>query len=267
MLEHGQAYYVYLKRVGWGIDPIARELGWLLVGLLRFLLEMMIVNKFLRAKLWLNNITFSTLYAVMEDLECTHFISQGRISCEDGSQGRLIEKRAAELMRTENNLQKLSQVFHDWIGVEAKSTEQEITNAVMEEFAGVALQPTKLLHIENDKISTLVEFDGIVSTGNTIYVIEAKHRVTQKHIDNDDEAEPGLIQRLGRLNDYLSSLHSYVETQYSKVDNQNKFFSRLRDQSIVGVIGGVHFDGTLRTFAKRLGLKTVYANGGRYAMD
>lgn len=236
---------------------------------LRELIRHMQCNKNIRCCVWLNRISFSELYSVLSDMDCKHYLSAGRITAENTCTGRVVEKEAAELMSSAGTLSKLSEMFHDWIGVESRSSEQEMTAAVVEHVSGLSLEVTR---IYCDDGSELCEFDGVVAgiieKKEVLVLLEAKHRVTQDHLDKEDIRHPGLKQRLEKFRTFLKSLDgNLVDSDNKKITRQRYVYKKFAIAEVVGAIGGVHFDSSLQTRARRLNFLCVTTDGTRYQVN
>ena len=168
-------------------------------------------------------------------------------------------------MQSENTMSRLSSMFNDWIGVEASSTEQEVTKAVIEHYGGEALLTTKIY--KDDGLNVLCEFDGIVFSVDQIILVEAKHRVTERMIDNEDPNHLGLTQRVRMFRDFLRNTLLDTPLDHAKVIKQRAYYKRFADCSVTGAIGGVHFYESVKTFAKRSGFAVVSTNGARYVVE
>ncbi len=92
----------------------------------------------------------------------------------------------------------------------------------------------------------LQEWDGVLLSGDTLYLLEAKHSMSMKK----------LKKLAARVKSFPKTLKRSTEKSLA-----GKF------SSIVGVACGTHFPEECRKEAKRLGLMTIYPSGRRYLVD
>lgn len=90
------------------------------------------------------------------------------------------------------------------------------------------------------------EWDGILISENTLYLLEAKHSMS--------------IQKVKKLADRIKSFPQTLQRS-AKMDFPVKF------NKIVGVACGTFFPQVSRNEAHRLGLMVVYPSGHRYLVE
>jgi hypothetical protein len=140
---------------------------------------------------------------------------------------------------------KYSQDFQGWQKKEADAMEEETLLAMktylMEELQATSTNmPTDIYKTGGKQIQ---EWDGAVLSGETLYLLEAKHSMS--------------IEKVKKLADRVKAFPQTLERSAQK-DVFVKF------SRIVGVACGTYFPEDSRKEAHRLGLMVIYPSGRRY---
>ncbi|CAI2166123.1 11210_t:CDS:2 [Funneliformis geosporum] len=136
-----------------------------------------------------------------------------------------------------------------WSQSEDKAMEDEVLLAVKNFLdkmfkLTVEIFPERIMY--KNKIA-IMEFDGILICGDQVFILEAKYKMTDKHIKS-------LIDRLYEF-----------ETNLKITDSLE--FKRLMGKQYVGVACGTLFTDELRSESMNKGLVVVYPCGNRYKVE
>ena len=146
------------------------------------------------------------------------------------------------------HLYRVGQNFHGWQRHEAEAMEAE-TLLCMRTFLMEKLQaspinlPRLFFNVRGD---ILQEWDGILVSDDTLYLLEAKHSMTLEKVKITSQRVHDFPQMIKQ------SRQKVLEVNYNK---------------IVGVVCGTLFPDDCRKEALRLGLMVVYPSGSRYAVN
>ncbi|KAH6582233.1 hypothetical protein BASA50_008030 [Batrachochytrium salamandrivorans] len=90
------------------------------------------------------------------------------------------------------------------------------------------------------------EWDGILLSGDTLYLLEAKHSMS--------------IEKVKKIADRVKQFPQIMKLSAGKVFD-------VKDRKFVGIACGTRFPSGCREEAHRLGLMVVYPSGSRYRVD
>ena len=146
-------------------------------------------------------------------------------------------------------LYKFAQNFQSWQKKEADAMEAETllamkTFLIEKHFASYIELPTDIYDSTGKQIQ---EWDGILLSGDTLYLLEAKHSMSVekvKEMANRAKNFPQIMK--------LSTQKEFENIEYSK---------------IVGIACGTQFPDESRIEAHRLGIWVVYPSGRRYLVE
>jgi hypothetical protein len=188
-------------------------------------------------RVFLKSFEATGLAHILDDKEVQTVIT----SLEDIAPGERYEIVASYITSIRNNV--------TWSQSEVKAMEDEVLLAV-KNFLNkmfkltVEIFPERIMH--KNKI-TIMEFDGILTCGDQVFLLEAKHKMTDEHITS-------LINRLREF-----------ETNLKITDSLE--FKKLMGKQFVGVACGTSFADKLRSESMNKGLVVVYPSGSRYKVD
>jgi hypothetical protein len=145
-------------------------------------------------------------------------------------------------------LYKFAQNFQSWQKKEADAMEAEtllsMKTYLMEKLLASSIDlPTDIYDSTGKQIQ---EWDGILLSGDTLYLLEAKHSVS--------------IEKIKKIADRVKKFPQIMKLSAEKVFD-------VKDRKIVGIACGTRFPSGCREEAHRLGLMAVYPSGSRYRVD
>jgi len=145
-------------------------------------------------------------------------------------------------------LYKFAQNFQSWQKKEADAMEAEtllsMKTYLMEKLLALSIDlPTDIYDSTGKQIQ---EWDGILLSGDTLYLLEAKHSVS--------------IEKIKKIADRVKKFPQIMKLSAEKVFD-------VKDRKIVGIACGTRFPSGCREEAHRLGLMAVYPSGSRYRVD
>ena len=145
-------------------------------------------------------------------------------------------------------LYKFGQNFHSWQKKDPDAMEAEtllsVKTLLMEKLLATSIDlPTDIYDSTGKQIQ---EWDGILLSGDTLYLLEAKYLMSIEKIEK-------IAERVNRF------------PQIMKLSAEKVF--DVEDRKIVGIACGTRFPGGCREEAHRLGLMAVYPSGIRYRVD
>ncbi|RIB16366.1 hypothetical protein C2G38_1970473 [Gigaspora rosea] len=138
-----------------------------------------------------------------------------------------------------------------WSKVEDQAMEEEtllaVQNALIEKINGpTTIFPKRVMFDQEGK--PLMEWDGILVCEDSVFLCEAKHNMTLKHINN----------LVSRLKEFPNKLEATSDLE----------FKQLLRKQYIGVACGAKFSGDVRHTARdMLGLMVVFPGGGRYNVE
>ncbi|RIA92775.1 hypothetical protein C1645_691320 [Glomus cerebriforme] len=136
-----------------------------------------------------------------------------------------------------------------WSQIEDKAIEDETLLAV-KNFLNkmfkltVEIFPHRIMYKNKQSI---MEWDGILTCDNKVFLLETKHKMTAEHIEN-------LINRLSEFQNKLEITDSLE-------------FKKLLGKQHVGVACGTLFTDELRSMSIDKGLMVVFPSGDRYKVE
>jgi hypothetical protein len=98
----------------------------------------------------------------------------------------------------------------------------------------------------NEKGRKIQEWDGILLSEDTLYLLEAKHSMTD--------------ETLKKIAERVEKFPKMIEQSLQKEFDVTK-------RKVVGVACGIQFPESCRQLAHRVGLMVVYPSGSRYKVD
>ena len=142
---------------------------------------------------------------------------------------------------------RYSQDFAGWQKKEAEAMEAEtllsMKTFLKEKFQAVAINlSTDFFDKEGRQVQ---EWDGVLLSKDTLYLLEAKHAMTIEKIKT-------IAERVNQFSEMMKQSSKVFDVKYSK---------------IVGVACGTLFPIDCRQEAHRLGLMVMYPSGSRYGLD
>lgn len=145
-------------------------------------------------------------------------------------------------------LYKFAQNFQSWQKKEADAMEAEtllsVKAYIMEKLSASPIDlPTDIYDSTGKQVQ---EWDGILFSGDTLYLLEAKHSMS--------------IEKVQKIADRVKKFPEIIK------QSANKFFD-VKNKKIVGIACGTRFPLGCREEAHRLGLMIVYPSGCRYKVD
>ena len=145
-------------------------------------------------------------------------------------------------------LYKFAQNFQSWQKKEADAMEAEtllsMKTYLMEKLLASSIDlPTDIYDSTGKQIQ---EWDGILLSGDTLYLLEAKHSMS--------------IEKVKKIADRVKQFPQIMKLSAEKVFD-------VKDRKIVGIACGTRFPSGCREEAHRLGLMAVYPSGSRYRVD
>jgi hypothetical protein len=145
-------------------------------------------------------------------------------------------------------LYKFAQNFQSWQKKEADAMEAEtllsMKSYLMEKLLASSIDfPTDIYDSTGKQIQ---EWDGILLSGDTLYLLEAKHSMS--------------IEKIKKIADRVEQFPQIMKLSAEKVFD-------VKDRKIVGVACGTRFPIGCREEAHRLGLMVVSPSGSRYKVD
>ncbi|KAJ2987396.1 hypothetical protein HDV02_006220 [Globomyces sp. JEL0801] len=140
---------------------------------------------------------------------------------------------------------KYSQDFQGWQKKEADAMEAEtllsMKTYLMEKLLASSIDlPTDIYDSKGKQIQ---EWDGVLLSGDTLYLLEAKHSISVEKVK----------EMAGRVKRF---------PQIMELSTQKEF--NIKYNKIVGVACGTQFPDESRMEARRLGIMIVYPSGRRY---
>lgn len=160
-----------------------------------------------------------------------------------------------------------------WSQSEDKAMEDEVLLAVSDFLnkmfkLSVEIFPERIM--SKNKI-TIMEFDGILVCGDQVFLLEAKHKMTDVCI----KKLLSIMKFLYLLLTYKSCIQKHIN---SLIDRLGKFetnlkitdsleFKKLMGKQYVGVACGTLFTGELRSESMKKGLVVAYPSGNRYKVE
>jgi hypothetical protein len=146
------------------------------------------------------------------------------------------------------HLYKFGQDFQSWQKKEADAMEAEtllsMKTYLMEKLLAASIDlPTDIYDSEGTQIQ---EWDGVLLSGDTLYLLEAKHSMSVEKVK----------EMAGRVKRF---------PQIMELSTQKEF--NIKYNKIVGVACGTQFPGESRMDARRLGIMIVYPSGRRYLVE
>jgi len=145
-------------------------------------------------------------------------------------------------------LYKFAQNFQSWQKKEADAMEAEtllsMKTYLMENLLASSIDlPTDIYDSTGKQIQ---EWDGILLSQDTLYLLEAKHSMS--------------IEKIKKIADRVEQFPQIMNVSAEKVFD-------VKDRKIVGIACGTRFPIGCREEAHRLGLIVVYPSGSRYRVD
>jgi LysM repeat protein len=145
-------------------------------------------------------------------------------------------------------LYKFAQNFQSWQKKEADAMEAEtllsMKTFLMEKLLASSIDlPTDIYDSTGKQIQ---EWDGILLSGDTLYLLEAKHSMS--------------IEKVMKIADRVKQFPLIMKLSAEKMFD-------VKDKKIVGIACGTRFPSGCREEAHRLGLMVVYPSGSRYRVD
>ncbi|KAI9335899.1 hypothetical protein BDR26DRAFT_865320 [Obelidium mucronatum] len=143
---------------------------------------------------------------------------------------------------------RFAQDFQSWQKKEADAMEAEtllsMKTYLMDSLLASAIDlPTDIYDSTGTQIQ---EWDGILSSGDTLYLLEAKHSMS--------------IEKVNKIADRVKQFPQIMKLSAEKVFDG-------KHRKIAGIACGTRFPGGCREEAHRLGLMVVYPSGSRYRVD
>ena len=138
--------------------------------------------------------------------------------------------------------------LYRWQENESRAMEEEvcltIKDALSKEFPGEFQDlPRKIINTSGRLIQ---EWDGVFFSDSTLFLVEAKHKMSLKYINNITE----------RLNAFPTTISNSNQREYRNVS-----FNK-----IIGVACGTLFPQELQRYAENLGLLVCHPSGKRYKL-
>ena len=143
---------------------------------------------------------------------------------------------------------KYSQDFQGWQKKEADAMEAEtllsMKTYLMEKLLASSINlPTDIYDSKGEQIQ---EWDGVLLSGDTLYLLEAKHSMS--------------VEKVKELASRVKHFPKIMELSTQKEFN-------IKYNKIVGVACGTQFPDESRLEARRLGIMIVYPSGRRYLVE